>query len=306
TPLRVGRLGRTDAPRVLGNGNIRGRGGPDHRPRQYRPRGGDRAHRPVVRGRLCRRVLPYLLELAGLCFRVSVPSRGTQHHDSPCQGPPGEADRMKQPARVGLSLALLLSALLVLQLRSSGEAVPIRKSLDSFPNGIGQWQAREGVLLDLDTLNALRAKDYLMRRDQDPRGWSVFLFIAYWDSQRKGAQPHSPKNCLPGSGWEPLEASMVTIPLPRPWAPITVNRYLIQKDRDQQIVFYWYQSQGKAIAGEMAARMQMLRDSMGRHRTEGALVRISSAVYGSVQDTSDRLEKYIQAMYPVLSEYLPD
>ena len=112
----------------------------------------------------------------------------------------------------------------MLHLRSSSEAVPIRKSLDSFPNTVGQWQAREGVLLDLDTLNVLRPKDYLMRRDQDRWGRSVFVFIAYWDSQRKGAQPHSPKNCLPGAGWEPLEASMVTIPLPHPWAPITVNR----------------------------------------------------------------------------------
>jgi len=213
---------------------------------------------------------------------------------------------MKQSLRVGLSLALLIGALLVLHIRSSSEAVPIRKSLDSFPNTVGQWQAREAVLLDLDTLDVLRPKDYLMRRDQDPSGRSVFLFIAYWDSQRKGAQPHSPKNCLPGAGWEPLEASVVTIPLPRPLAPITVNRYLIQKDRDQQIVFYWYQSQGKAIAGEMAARVQMVKDSILRHRTDGALVRVSSAVYGNVQDTSDRLEKYIQAVYPLLSEYLPE
>jgi EpsI family protein len=213
---------------------------------------------------------------------------------------------MKQSVRVGLSLVLLIGALLLLHLRSSSEAVPIRKSLDRFPNTVGQWQTREGVLLDLDTLNVLRPKDYLMRRDQDPSGRSIFLFIAYWDSQRKGAQPHSPKNCLPGAGWEPLEASMVTIPLPRPLAPITVNRYLIQKDRDQQIVFYWYQSQGKAIAGELAARVQMVKDSILRHRTDGALVRVSSVVYGNVQDTSDRLERYIQAVYPLLNEYLPD
>src|SRR5262249_48686382 len=154
--------------------------------------------------------------------------------------------------------------------------------------------------------NVLRPKDYLMRRYEDDSGRSVFLFIAYWDSQRKGAQPHSPKNCLPGGGWEPLEASTVTIPLPRPFAPITVNRYLIQKDRDQQVVFYWYLSQGEAIASEMAARVQMVKNSIVRHRTDGALVRISSPVYGSVQDTSDRLTRYIQAMYPILSGYLPD
>ena len=99
---------------------------------------------------------------------------------------------------------------------------------------------------------------------------------------------------------------VLAFPLPLPLAPITVNRFLIQKDRDQQVVFYWYQAQGKAIAGELAARVAMIKNSMVRHRTDGALVRVSSPVYGSVQDTSDRLVRYIQAMYPILGEYLPD
>jgi EpsI family protein len=213
---------------------------------------------------------------------------------------------MKQSLRFGLSLSLLVGALLALHLRSSGEAVPIRKSLDHFPNAVGQWQTREGVLFDVDTLNVLRPTDYLMRHDQDASGRGVWLFIAYWDSQRSGAQPHSPKNCLPGGGWEPLEASIITIPLPSPFAPITVNRYLIQKDQDRQIVYYWYQSQGRAIAGEMAARVEMVKNSITRRRTDGALVRVSGPVYGSVKETSDLLIKYIQAMYPILGDYLPD
>ena len=213
---------------------------------------------------------------------------------------------MKQPVQVGLSLSLLIGALLVLHLRSSGEAVPIRKNLDSFPSAVGAWQTRGGVLLDPETLNVLKPKEYLLRRDQDPSGQSVWLFIAYWDTLRKGATPHSPRNCLPGSGWEPLEASMITIPLPQPFTPITVNKYLVQKDREQQLVLYWYQSQGRAIAGEVAARVQLVKNSIARHRTDGAIVRVSSPVYGSVRDTSDRLVRYVQAMYPALGDYLPD
>jgi len=213
---------------------------------------------------------------------------------------------MRQSFRVILSLALMVGALLVLQLRSSGEAVPIRKPLDTFPVTMGDWQGRGGVILDVETLNVLKPKDYVMRRYQDPAGRNLWLFIAYWDSQRRGAQPHSPKNCLPGAGWEPLEASRVTIPLPQPFAPIVVNRFLIQKDRDQLLVFYWYQSQGKAIAGEVAARVDMVKNSIARHRTDGSLVRVSGPMYGSVQESSDRLVKYIQAMYPVLGQYLPD
>lgn len=213
---------------------------------------------------------------------------------------------MRQPFRIVLSSALLFGALLVLQFRSSGEAVPIRKPLDTFPNTVQQWQGRGGMIFELDTLSVLKAKDYVMRRYQDPEGRNLWLFIGYWDSQRKGAQPHSPRNCLPGGGWEPLEASTVTIPLAHPFAPITVNRYLIQKDRDQQVVFYWYQSQGKATAGELAARVELMKNSIMHHRTDGALVRVSSSVYGSVQETSGRLVSYIQAMYPILGDYLPD
>jgi EpsI family protein len=211
-----------------------------------------------------------------------------------------------QPVRMAVSLALLIGALLVLQLRSSGEAVPIRKPLDSFPMNVGAWQGAGGVIFDPDTLNVLKPSDYVMRRYHDPAGRGLWLFIAYWDSQRKGAQPHSPKNCLPGAGWEPLESSRVTIPLAEPFRAITVNRYLIQKDRDQLLVLYWYQSQGKAIAGEMAAKLEMVKNSMVRHRTDGSLVRLTSPIYGSVQQTSDLVVGYIQAVYPVLGEYLPD
>jgi EpsI family protein len=213
---------------------------------------------------------------------------------------------VSQATRVAISATLLIGALLVLQLRSSGEAVPIRKPLDSFPTTVDGWHGAEGMVFDVDTLNVLKPKDYIMRRYRDVQGRNLWLLIAYWDSQRKGAQPHSPKNCLPGSGWEPLESSQLTVSLPQPFAPITVNRYLIQKDQDRLLVFYWYQSQGQAIASEVAAKVATVKSSVLRHRTDGSLVRISSPIYGNVQATSDLLVGYIQKMYPVLGEYLPD
>ena len=213
---------------------------------------------------------------------------------------------MRQLPRFVLSFSLLVGALVLLHFRSTGEAVPIRKPLASFPATLDDWQGREATIFEVDILNILKVKDYLMRRYVDSAGQSVWLYIGYWDTQRKGAQPHSPKNCLPGGGWEPIESSRVTIPLPPPYAPITVNRYLIQKDHAQQVVLYWYQSQGQAIAGEIVARIQMVNSAIFRNRTDGALVRITSPVYGSVPDTSDRLVKYVQAMYSALHEYLPE
>ena len=191
---------------------------------------------------------------------------------------------MRQVFRVALSAMLLLGALLFLQLRSTGEAVPVRHSLDTFPVKVGNWQGREATIFEVEILNILKVKDYLMRRYVDPTGRSLWLYIGYWDTQRKGAQIHSPKNCLPGGGWEPL----------------------LQKDRNQQLVFYWYHSQGEAIAGEVAARIAMVKSAIVRNRTDGALVRVSSPVYGSVQETSERLVTFVQTLYPILGQFLPD
>lgn len=212
---------------------------------------------------------------------------------------------MRAPTRAVVSSALLLAALGLVHVRSGSEAVPMRKSFDTFPEVIGQWEEHETTLFEIDVLNILKVSDYLMRRYTDPSGRSLWLYIGYWDSQRKGAQIHSPRNCLPGAGWEPVEASFLTIPLPAPYAPITVNRYLIQKDRDMQVVLYWYQSQGKAVARETTAKVEMVRNAVLRNRTDGALVRVTSPVYGSVADTTERLVKYVQAMYPRLGEHLP-
>jgi EpsI family protein len=201
---------------------------------------------------------------------------------------------------------LLLGALLVLQLRSTGEAVPVRKEFDTFPTVIGTWRAKASSNLDPEIVNFLKVNDYVMQSYHDTDGRQLWLYVGYWATQRKGAQIHSPQNCLPGNGWEPIEASLLTVVLPAPYAPITVNRYLIQKDREQQVVLYWYQSQGKAVAGELAAKVDMVRSAILRNRTDGALVRVSAPASGGVADTTDSLVRYVQNLYPILVEYLPE
>jgi len=208
--------------------------------------------------------------------------------------------------RVVVAACLLLGALLALQFRSTGEAVPIRKSFDTFPSTIATWQERQSNNLDVEIVNLLKVNDYVMRRYTDRDGRTLWLYIGYWATQRKGAQIHSPRNCLPGGGWEPIEASRLVVALPAQYAAIEVNRYLIQKDRDQQVVLYWYQSQGKAVAGELDAKIQMVRTAITRNRTDGALVRVSAPVIGNAAETTDSLVRYVQAMYPVLAQYLPE
>jgi EpsI family protein len=170
---------------------------------------------------------------------------------------------------------------------------------------VAGWQPRESNVFTDDIQNVLKASDYVMRRYNDASGRSLWLFIGYWETQRKGAQPHSPQNCLPASGWEPLEVSRVSIPLAN-GKSLAANRVLIQKDQHQQLVYYWYQAQGTAVASELDAKLHMMKNAVLRNRTDGALVRVTSPIYGSVAATSTQLTTFVQALQPALSNYLPD
>lgn len=214
---------------------------------------------------------------------------------------------MRFPARLAVSSAVLLAAALLVQFRSVGEGLPMRRPLDSFPQTIGSWKGKDDMVLDAEVLRMLKASDYVMRRYVDGTGHSAWLYVAYWQSQRRGSDIHSPKNCLPAGGWEPVETKRLTIPVGGgATGAITVNSYLIQKDRQLQVVIYWFQAQGVAVAGELDAKIHMVRSAILRNRTDGAIIRISSPVSGTVQDTTDRLVGYIQTLYPTLSTYLPD
>lgn len=213
---------------------------------------------------------------------------------------------MTQRTRVLISSGLLLSALVALQARSAGEPATMRKSFSAFPQAVDGWRGQEDAPFSSEIVNELKVTDYLMRRYVDGQGHSAWLYVGYWQSQRKGSDIHSPKNCLPGGGWEPIEATRLTIPLPAPASPITVNHYLIQKDKQMQVVIYWFQAQGRVVPGELDAKVQMIRNAILTNRTDGALVRISTSVSGSAPETTGRLVRYVQAMYPILTEYLPN
>lgn len=212
---------------------------------------------------------------------------------------------MKGWFRIIISSALLIGVQVFLQLHSAGEAVPIRKTFASFPTTIGQWHTIRQETLSQGVLKILKPTDYLVRTYTNPQGQIFSLYIGYWATQRTGAQIHSPKNCLPGSGWAPLQSTTALIPLPGRHSPITVNRYLIAKDRDRQLVLYWFQSHGEVQASEIGARLAMIKDSILHNRSDGAIVRVISPIYGNPATTFTMMKSYIEMLYPVLAQYLP-
>lgn len=179
-------------------------------------------------------------------------------------------------------LLIVTCALLVtLGLRSwLGAAAPVclHHPLVGFPDRLGAWSLTREERIDNETLGVLKADDYLLRTYSNPAGKEVGIFIAYYTAQRAGESMHSPKHCLPGSGWEPIESDRILWDRDAANHPIWVNRYLVEKDDDRQLVLYWYQENGRVIASEYLGKVYAVWDAIRLGRRDGAIVRITVSV----------------------------
>jgi EpsI family protein len=160
--------------------------------------------------------------------------------------------------------------------------------------------------VDEDSLAVLKADDTLTRLYASPEGVAS-LFIAYFKSQRTGQSPHSPKNCLPGSGYQSVEGGNGQIDVPVEGGSIHINRYVVALGEDESVVLYWYQSQGRVIAGEFAARFYLIEDSIRRHRSDTSLVRVVVAESNGMtrEKATQTAIDFVQASYPAINSWLP-
>ena len=129
------------------------------------------------------------------------------------------------------------------------------------------------------------------------------LYVGYYDRQTDGKGIHSPKNCLPGSGWEPLTSQSAQIETAD--GPVTVNRYLIQKGREQALVLYWYQGRGRVASDEYAVKWHLVRDAALRRRSDEALVRVVVPIRGSEADAFALASRIAGRIVPDLNLALP-
>jgi EpsI family protein len=168
--------------------------------------------------------------------------------------------------------------------------------LAQLPCEIDAWRCGRDVPLDSESLSVLRVDDYVNRSYVDRAGASAALFVGYYESQRQGDTIHSPQNCLPGSGWQPVSSSRVT--LRDRDGELPANELIVEKNLDRQVVLYWYQGRGRAIASDYANKFWLVADAIRLHRSDGALVRI-------VAPDAAAAEAFARVIRPRLGAYLP-
>jgi EpsI family protein len=188
------------------------------------------------------------------------------------------------------------------------ETLPDRKSFTSFPMRIGEWQGQR-VPMDKSIIYAIKVDDWLMNNYLRPDDYAfVNLYIAYYASQRKGASAHSPRSCIPGGGWtiEKIDERTVLGVLSG-GGDLAVNRAIITKGEDTQIVYYWFQQRDRLLTNEYLVKWYLFWDAVYLNRTDGALVRVMTPVLKGedVAQADQRLVDLIQSVFPRLDPYFP-
>jgi EpsI family protein len=206
--------------------------------------------------------------------------------------------------RFWITAGLLVGAFVLLHSVSHGEAVVPHQPLRELPYILGSWTGSEQPLQER-IVQAVGVSDYTNRIYFSDRGVPAQLYVGYYASQRTGDTIHSPKNCLPGAGWEPVQSGYTKISVPG-GRQIVVNEYVIQQGLDKALVFYWYQGRGRVIASEYSGKFWMVADAISRNRTDGALVRLITPMNDGDEKARLRLESFTQLVFPQLNALIPN
>lgn len=185
------------------------------------------------------------------------------------------------------------------------EIVPPRHSFVEYPMQLGGWRGRRNSLEGIYS-DALKLDDYLLADYVDQSGRAVNLYIAYYDSQRKGEAVHSPRSCLPGDGWQIREFDQRAIEVNG--HSLRVNRAVVEFGNERELVYYWFRQRGRTITNEFAVKWYLFWDALRLHRTDGAMVRLITLLPPTASEAeADRyLTQFAARIAPDLPRYVPD
>ncbi len=198
----------------------------------------------------------------------------------------------------------ILSGVLVNLLRYSRVESKKTVSFSLIPLEYEKWKGQEYFFPD-QTYQLLKADASTLRKYTNGEGKELWLFISYFKSQEYGAQIHSPKHCLPGSGWKILRKEKSRINLDT-GSSLKVNKLLIAEKNSKEIMYYWFQTRGGIISSELGLKFDLMLNSLKRKPSDAAFIRINLPLNQlSEKEAKVLLEDFLQTFSPRIKEALP-
>jgi EpsI family protein len=186
------------------------------------------------------------------------------------------------------------------------ENVPAPPPLRTLATAVPSWNLAREESLDpgfAETVGADAAfsATYVRQGGVEPAQLLVAWFASQIDGRR---QPHSPKVCLPGSGWFPESSGTAHVAL-ADGASLAVNRYAVVSGNHRAVVLYWYQTPYRTLVSEWTAKLWLAPDAWRYHRTDTALVRVVTPSFSPHPDAATATAgAFIRAAFPALREAL--
>lgn len=202
-----------------------------------------------------------------------------------------------------MTIYALFAATAVLIIFRHDVAVPISRPFTQFPEQVQSWRMSQHIEYDDKTLAVLKATDYLSRQYTDLDGKPLQLYIGYHSGGENGRGIHSPKNCLPGSGWLNISSERGVLVLPD--SSLNIVRAVYQKGDTRELFLYWFQVRGYTLSNEYALKLAKVVNSAFHGRRDESFIRVSVPVESDVNQSMARGEQFIRDIEPVIREYLP-
>ena len=190
-----------------------------------------------------------------------------------------------------IAVVLLVAVLVYTNFLSTVHAVSPLRPLSDFPSTIGSFtQVGQDQPFSDAVMKSLGVDHYIMREYRSKDGYPLWLYIGYYESQIEGEIIHSPKHCMPGSGWNTVLSKEKVLSVPDSgYFSVNINTMLLQKGMEKQLAHYWYHSRGRVVANEYWDRGYMILDSLLKRRSDGALIRITGP--GNDLDNDERKQR---------------
>jgi len=221
----------------------------------------------------------------------------------------GAPRRTRQPPAsfVAAGAILLILVVAAFSIPRPVEVLPSRSSFAEFPMVLGQWhgirQPLERIFMD-----QLQLDDYVLADYVNGAGDSTNFYVSWYNSQRKGQAVHSPRACLPGGGWQIKSFAQRTLPgVTIDGEPLRVNRAMVEQGNQRELVYYWFVQRGRIIDSEFAVKWYLFWDAVTRHRTDGAMVRLMTALApdGDESQGDRQLTDFASRVARELPRYIP-
>jgi EpsI family protein len=201
-----------------------------------------------------------------------------------------------------LAVAALMALAAVYMATHSDKPTPLAKPLAEFPVQVGDWKMIQDSRFDPETLRILKPTDYMAKRYRRDDGAVADLYVGYHDGASKAGPLHSPRNCLPGSGWYEVSSEPSTVQLPsRTLDTITA---VYQNAGGTELFVYWFEVGGKAITNEYALKIQEVLHSIRSGRRAASFIRISVPMPGDKAEASVLALDFLKTVQPVLEKFL--